>query len=251
MNCEELRDHYEIYALGIAEEPERSEIRSHLNRECGTCVAGVKKALEMAALLTSTVPQSEPSAHLRRRILTSVGVEQRRFGWAPVWAGAAVLGLALAAYLGYQDWRDAGESARLQGEMRAQGAEITRLTEAFAILNGPDTREATFGKGQPQPPRGKVFLNPAQGVLLMASNLPPAPSGKLYEMWVIPKTGKPVAAGMFQSQNDGTAMHVRRGAVDLDATGAVAVTVENESGADQPTTQPLIVAPVASAASPQ
>jgi anti-sigma-K factor RskA len=80
----------------------------------------------------------------------------------------------------------------------------------------------------------------------MASNLPPAPSGKLYEMWMIPKTGKPVAAGMFQSQTDGTAMHVRRGAVDLDATGAVAVTVENESGADQPTTSPLIVAPVAS-----
>jgi anti-sigma-K factor RskA len=80
----------------------------------------------------------------------------------------------------------------------------------------------------------------------MASNLPPAPSGKLYEMWVIPKAGKPVAAGLFQSQTDGTAMHVRRGAVDLDATGAIAVTVENESGADQPTSQPFIVAPVAS-----
>jgi anti-sigma-K factor RskA len=89
-----------------------------------------------------------------------------------------------------------------------------------------------------------VFLNPTQGVLLIASNLPPAPLGKLYEMWVIPKTGKPVAAGMFQSQSDGSAMHVRLGAVDLAATGVIAVTVENEAGVDQPTTTPVIAAPV-------
>jgi hypothetical protein len=246
MNCEQLRDHYELYALGIAEEPECNEIHSHLNRECETCMAGVKKAMEVTALLASTAPPAEPSANLRRRILASVGVEQRRFGLAPVWAAATALSLAAATYLGFQDWHYAAESSRLRSEIRQQGNEIIRLTEAFAILNGPDTRETTFGKGQPQPPRGKVFLNPTQGVLLMASNLPPAPSGKLYEMWMIPKTGKPVAAGMFQSQTNGTAMHVRRGAVDLDATGAVAVTVENESGADQPTTSPLIVASVAS-----
>jgi len=30
MNCEELREHYELYALDIAEEPERSEVRAHL-----------------------------------------------------------------------------------------------------------------------------------------------------------------------------------------------------------------------------
>ena len=27
MNCTELRDHYELYALGLAEEPGRDEIR--------------------------------------------------------------------------------------------------------------------------------------------------------------------------------------------------------------------------------
>lgn len=251
MNCEQLQDHYELYALGIAEEPERDEIRVHLNRECEACMAGVKKALEVTAMLASAAPRAEPSANLRRRVLASVGVEPQWFGWTPVWAAAAALSLATASYLGYQDWRYAAESSRLQSEIRQQGIEISRLNEAFSILNGPDTREATFGKGQPQPPRGKVFLNPTQGVLLMASNLPPAPSGKLYEMWVIPKNGKPVAAGLFQSQTDGTAMHVQRGAVDLNATGAVAVTIENEGGADQPTSQPFIVAPVTANSSPQ
>ena len=63
-------------------------------------------------------------------------------------------------------------------------------------------------------------------------------------MWVIPKAGKPVAAGMFQSNTDGSAMHVRPGTVDIQATGAIAVTVEDQAGADQPTTTPLIMAPV-------
>ena len=246
MNCDELRDHYELYALGVAEEPEHAEIRSHLNRECATCVAGVKQAVETVEMLGATAVPQQPSPGLRRRILASVGAEQRRFSWAPVWAGAAALSLAAGTYLGIQENRYAAETAQLHSELRAQSSEITRLTDAFAILNGPDTREAAFGQGRPQPPRGKVFLNPRQGVLLMASNLPPTPPGKLYEMWVIPRTGRPLPAGLFQSQNDGSAMHVRKGAVDVESTGAVAVTIENESGADQPTSQPLIVAPLAS-----
>ena len=45
MNCNELREYYELFAIGVAEEPERSEIRAHLNRKCEVCMAGVKKAL--------------------------------------------------------------------------------------------------------------------------------------------------------------------------------------------------------------
>jgi hypothetical protein len=52
---------------------------------------------------------------------------------------------------------------------------------------------------------------------------------------------------LFQAQENGSAMHVQAGTVDVRSTAAVAVTVENEAGADQPTTQPLIVATVPAA----
>ena len=246
MNCEQLRDHYDLYALGSAEPTERDEIREHLNRDCDTCIAGVRRALELAAMIGTTSPQAQPSAALRRRILASIGVEQKGFSWTPVWAGATALSLGVTTYLAVENRRYTRETSHLHSEMQTQSNEITRFSEALAILNGPDTRQASFGQGQPQPPRGTVFVNPSQGVLLIASNLPPTPTGKLYEMWMIPKTGNPVPAGLFQSQTDGRAMHVRKGAVDVESTGAVAVTVENESGADQPTSQPLIVAPLAS-----
>ena|SRR5579871_4763642 len=254
MNCHELQDHYELFALGLAEEPERSEIRTHLNRKCEVCMPGVKRALEAAALLGTTAPEAVPSPKLRRRILASAGVEPRaRFGWSTVWAVAAAFSLLLAVAFIRKDRSDARSMVEFMrafreaaGENQSLHTQIARLTQAFTIMNGPETKEAVFGGARPQPARGKIFLNPTQGVLLIASNLPPAPSGKVYEMWVIPKAGKPVPAGLFQSQRDGSAMHIRPGTVDVGTTGAIAVTVEDQAGADQPTVAPFIVAPVES-----
>jgi hypothetical protein len=60
-------------------------------------------------------------------------------------------------------------------------------------------------------------------------------------MWIV-KGGKAQAAGMFQTGADGSAMHIQRGAAEN--TEAVAVTLENEAGADQPTSTPLFAAPI-------
>ncbi len=242
MNHEELRDRYELYALGVADEAERNEIRTHLDRGCEVCMAEMKRAREMAALLGGTAAPAAPSPRLRRRILASVGFEQRRFGWAPFLAAAAALALFAAVYFSGREGEFAREATALREQIGRQNIDLTRLNEAFAILNGPDTTVVSFGAGQTQPPKGKVFVNPSQGVVMIASNLPPAPNGKAYQMWVIPQGGKPIPAGMFQSASDGTAMHVQRGAVDRNVT--VAVTLEDEAGAAQPTSTPLIVAPL-------
>jgi anti-sigma-K factor RskA len=68
-------------------------------------------------------------------------------------------------------------------------------------------------------------------------------------MWLIPKgkNPKPVRAGMFQPESDGTVMHMEHGPVDMAGTAAIAVTMEVDSGVDAPTSQPMIVAPLAPA----
>jgi anti-sigma-K factor RskA len=60
-------------------------------------------------------------------------------------------------------------------------------------------------------------------------------------MWVIPRGANPVPAGTFQSQADGTAMHVRTGPVDINGV-TIAVTLEDQAGAAQPTLPILFVA---------
>ncbi len=244
MSCDELRDHYELYAMGVAGEPEKSEIRDHLNRGCEVCMAEMKRARSLTAALSTMADPAGPSPGLRRRILASVGAERSHLGWIGFLAAAAALCLVAAVYFAGRERGVVQEAVQMRERMRRQNIELTRLNEAFAILNGPDTVVTSFGAGQQQPPKGKIFVNPAQGVLLIASNLPPAAPGKTYEMWVIPKgTGaKPVRAGEFQSDSDGTALHIRRGAVDPKNVAVVAVTLEKEGGADTPTLPPVFAA---------
>ncbi len=66
--------------------------------------------------------------------------------------------------------------------------------------------------------------------------------GKTYEMWIIPKGGKPVPAGTFAPSADGSALHLRTGAVDIASTAAVAVSIENEGGVSSPTANQIIIA---------
>lgn len=241
MTHEELRDSYELYVLGAADAAERDEIRGHLARGCEVCMAEIKRARRMAAVLGQAAEPAAPPARLRRRILASTGYEQRRFGWAPFLAAALLMALFGAFYFSGRERDYATLATRLDGELRGATIELTRLREAFAIVNGAETKVTMFGQG----PKGKVFVNPAQGVLLMASNLAQPPAGKAYEMWVVPKGGKaPLPAGTFRPDSTGSAMHIQRGAVDLNDASAVAVTLENEGGSATPTLPLVIVAPL-------
>lgn len=245
MNHSELRDHYEMYALGLADELERDEIRAHLNRGCEVCMAEMKRAREMVALLGGSPTPAAPSPKLRRRILASVGGESRGFGWAPLLAATTALAVAAAVYFGGREADFSREVIRLTQQSRAQIIELTRLNEAFSLMNSGDTTVSTFGEKKPVP-KGKLFYSPSKGALLIASSLPPAPAGKAYELWLIPKAkgGSPVRAGMFQSESDGTVIRMMPGPIDANTTAAIAVTLETEAGVDAPTTTPVIVAPL-------
>ena len=243
MNCDELRESYELYALGIAEEPDRGEIRAHLERDCPTCVPGVRGARELTSLIGATAPAVEPPARLRKRVLALAGGQtDPLLKWSRLWMAVAAGALIAAVVFSTRAQRTSEELQRVQAESAAQTRELARLSEAFAILNQPDARQVVFGGAAPQPPRGRVFLDRTRGVLLLASNLPPAPAGKTYEMWVIPKGGKPVPAGLFQSAADGTALHVRPGPVNVAGTAAVAVTLEVAAGATVPNLPPVFAA---------
>ena len=250
MTCDELRDSYELYTLGLADGPEALEIRAHLDRNCATCVPGVRGARELISIIGATAPEVEPPARLRKRVMAIAGGQAAsRWNWSPVWAAVAA-GLLIAAVVFNVRARRASDAlAQASAELRRvelesadRAHELARLNEAFAILNQPEAKQVVFGGATPQPPRGRVFLDPARGVLLLASNLPPAPAGKAYEMWVIPKGGKPVPAGLFQSAADGTAMHVQPGPVNIGGTAVVAVTLEPAAGVPQPTSTPIIAA---------
>ena len=248
MTCDELSDQYELYALGALDPEERAELDAHMRQPGDPCVDGVRRARERISALSLLSPEVRPPKRLRTRIVNSVGEPERSWNWAAPWAVATVGLAVLALWLGVarrEQMRTIAEfraaALRMTQESQRKSVELARLTEAFALMNDPAARQVVFGESTPKP-RGRVFVNPQQGVLLLASNLTPAPSGKTYEMWIIPKSGAPAPAGLFQSAGDGTAIYLRKGAVDMATAAAVAVTVEPEAGSLAPTTTPLIVA---------
>ena len=239
MSCEDLKDAFELYLLGLAEADERQEIDAHLARGCETCRKNLNDALGLNAVMLASVPNAPPRSRLKRRILAGFGVKPAGWGW--LGALAAALMLVIALWLSIQERRRASELADARQNLIRVSVERDRLAQVFNFLNQPGTRQVNFGGAQPQPPRGNVFVNDRLGVLLIAGSLPRLASGKTFEMWVIPKGGAPRPAGLFQS-NDGSAMYLLSGPVDIASLGAVAVSVEPEQGSPAPTTTPIIVA---------
>jgi anti-sigma-K factor RskA len=244
MTHEELRNMYEFYALGLLEPEERAEIEEHLSQGCETCRSGLRQAVATNSAILSFVPDVAPPKRLRARVLAGFGNPKQNWTWMAGWA-AATAGLLIAVlWFSTDAQRTRSELAVARERLAHSSSELTRVQTVLDFLNSPDTRQVTFGKSEQQPPRGTVLVNPKNGVLLVASNLPTLPSDKTYEMWLIPKGGAPKPAGLFRADEKGAAIHVIPGPVDP-TTGAVAVSVEPQAGSSAPTSTPIVVAAVA------
>lgn len=244
MRCEELRDMYELYALGVLEPEEKREIEEHLARNCEVCTPAVKRAAAINAAILSFVPDSTPPRALRDRVIASAGGGKKQFSWWPVWA-VSTAGLAVVAMTLYFQQKDVGtQLAQVKTQLSEKTVEANRATQILDFLNQPETKAVGFGGTEKVPPKGNFFVNPKGGFLMIASNLPKLETGKTYQMWVIPKGkgAKPVPAGLFRSDDRGGATHLQSGPIDVGNLAAVAVSLEPESGSAQPTTTPIIVA---------
>lgn len=228
MTCDELKPDYGAYALGIAEDPERGEIREHLERQCPVCVPGIASAMATVTAMSGAVKLVDPPKQLRKRVsaLVEPAKIESKTSWTSYlpWAITAIVSAVLLL---------------VAVPSRRPASDLARLEAAMSILNDPATRDVTFGETE-KPSRGRVFVSPLRGVVFIGASMPHLDAGRAFELWLIPASGKPVAAGTFLSREDATAVYVH----PIPATGAaaVAVTVEPEGGSEQPTTTPFIVA---------
>jgi len=125
----------------------------------------------------SSVVKLDPPAKLRVRVLAGFGIETRPF-WlrAAPWTAVAAAVVALLIVL-VPGIRKAPEDLN---------------AGAMEWLRTPGTRQFSFG-AQGSGPHGSVLVSSEKGVMLIVGNLPTAPPGKMYETWIIPKTGAPPA----------------------------------------------------------
>ena len=269
------QDYAASYALDALDDDDRAAFEEHL-AGCARCRDELAAYREAAASIALAAPQRTPPAALRARILDDVKIVRplphrpaqappvldvaqavpvngrvRPTSRAPWLLAAASLVLALGALALYAAARgriatleDGLANAQQQvGERDARIAALDAVVAERDALIGaaldPRTETATL-VAEGAPPAVRLYRNTQRGRLVIAAaNLPPAPSGRTYQLWGL-GTGAPVSLGTFDTSADGTAVI----ALPLDPAqqfAASAITEEPAGGSPAPTTQPFLL----------
>lgn len=248
-DCAQLRQDYEAYALGVLDPEERAEIDAHLNRGCPDCTTGVAQARQLVAQLAYLAPEVEPPAPLRRKVLERVGVVSApaRLRTLPVWAWAAAAALALfSIFSSYQVSRLSDELARLTARIeseRARGRELEAQLRSYermqAIVSSPEMRAVSLRPAAAPQPVIRAFWNEQLGIVLSANQMPAPASDRTYQLWVVPKKGAPIDAGIFRPDAAGTVLVVSQPNARIADAAALAITDEPAGGRPTPTLPPM------------
>ena len=234
-----------VYALGALTGEDRLWFEAYL-AEHPELNSEVEELGSVADLLALAPPEQEPPSGLRRSVLERVGaprevvsgMEARRMRRAETTrrlfrpATLAAAAAAFIAVVGLFVWNLTLQDQN--GDLRARNGD---LQEEVA-------QRRTFemeGSGLASNAGGEVLLTGEDKAVLVASELPPAPEGQVYETWII-RDGMPEPAGLFEPR-DGEAASTVEGS--MEGAEAVAVTLEPEGGSSMPTSDPILVAPLA------
>ena len=153
-----------------------------------------------------------------------------------------ILSGALAAaliFVIYDDLSHIHQIRQLLPAMKRYEHEMAGFTELRKFLQGTDAQQVTLHDKQPltKAPEGHALYSATSGRLVFtASNMPALPAGKVYQLWLLPATGKePVPAGLFTPDHQGNAAVVFPDLPINVQAGGFGVTIENEGGAAKPT----------------
>ena len=238
MNHERFDELKEAYVLGALPEEERRELEEYLARHPER-QAEVDELGAFAGLLALTPQEHEPPPALRRSIMSVVESEARsssarsepRFAGLREVFSLQNLGLAAAAVLviGLFSW-----NMLLQGEVQDLQGRVANLQES------PQSRMVALeGTGDaPQQGHAEVMILDDDRAVLMAEDMPRAPEGRTYQIWVI-EGDVPEPGGLFEPRGESVAAVVEK---PLDEGDVIAVTIEPSGGSQQPTTDPLMTA---------
>ena len=241
----------DLYALGALDSEEAQELVSHLEA-CPECMQRLGEARARVALLALAAPPREAPRRVKQLLLKQIAGQragQRHSRLAPFWPWAAPVLAALSLVLAV--WAVAlrtennalhRQARELQGKQQMMHSELTRARAVLELLTAPDTTKVTLVTGEAHPiPQGKIFYHPQKGLLFYAANLPALPSGKTYQLWLVPTQGNPISAGTFQTDARGNGEVVLPSLPPGLAAKAFAVTIEPAGGVPQPTGSKVLV----------
>ncbi|GAB4560099.1 MAG: anti-sigma factor [Anaerolineae bacterium] len=237
-----MTEHAEIealipaYAIGAADPEERELIEAHL-RQCGRCRALLADYRLLADEMAQAVPLVDAPRHLADDLRRRLAAERRAIPasaprprlWRPMaWVGLAATLILLLGTNFYWAMR----TRQLSEEVAIQATAIVALAEAPTV---------TLEGDEPAPnARGVLYLEPdATVAILHVYGLPPLPSDKVYQLWLI-RDGQRDSGGLLRVDENGEGVLLVRAPRPLREYQAVGITIEPEGGSPGPTSPRVI-----------
>lgn len=249
MNGHEIHALSGAYAVDALDPAEKALFEEHL-AACAACQAEVASLQEATALLPETTETAPPAA-LRDRVLAEIRTIRPLPPETPAVPAAPTTGTTTGAATGtpvtplrpHRRWT-----------MLAAAAAVLAVVSGGAVVyeqvSGPGQSEATntvdrvlqAGDAKrvtvtlPGGVRATLIRSVAEGkAVLVTRNMPAAPQGKVYELWLQTTGGAMVPAGLMKEAGSRTVLLQGDAA---SATGA-GITVEPEGGSESPTSEPI------------
>ena len=220
----ELKDSLACYLLGELAPSDIAAIEKHLALGCSSCEEDVAQLRESLTSLVCSIPLSNPSESVKEKLLNRVSSEtrpQKPFKliiptkpWYQTTlnllgriAASLVILLLLAETVYLIEFN---KRARLQASL--QEAQINTLKEQInqkqKVISsiGSSRRLIILDSKLINKASGQAFWDTNQNTwLFYISNLPPAPKGKVYQLWFITGDKNVVSGGIFQTDATGNA----------------------------------------------
>ncbi len=230
MDCDQVRELLDAYALGAAEADEAARLEEHV-ADCVRCWSSLNEAQQAAAAIALSTAFQRAPASLRKRILAETERGERRGvpellqfvrGLWPVGAGivtaAAAASLTFAFFLQTEVDDLRGENDQLSAVIENTGERLTeeqqlistevetaseRLTEQqqiMAVIGAPDVQQVTLDPTDSTTSAGAVYhSSDSTGTgALLCNNLPALQVGQEYKVWFLTQDHS-YEAGGFQT----------------------------------------------------
>jgi anti-sigma-K factor RskA len=252
---DELLEMADAYVLGILSEADARAFAAHLSG-CERCQRETREYALVAEGLGRALPQASLPPALRARVLaraTAPVASSETGDRVPAGAGVsrgAWLALAaslVAMVMAGLAWQYREEAQRARSEEQAARQQVVALEQQVAALesaaaSAAQTRAVLSAadlarvdlSGQAAAPSaaGRVFWSATHGLVFAATNLPPLPPGRVYQLWVV--ADAPVSAGIAEPGPSG-AVGVTSRPSPASPPKAFALTIEPEGGRPSPT----------------
>ncbi len=216
MDGQDMKDLAAAYALGALDPAEARSFEAFLATSRGGAArgGGVPRGRRTPRHDDGEGIGPGPSSDLRNRVLARVVQEKvvplkPRHRWTqldPVGSGRRRSACGRA---GAPDDRAspaggrAGQRAiaELQRDFGATQAQLAAREATLNAILEPDVRLTTLTSTSTPAPVIQLFMNPKKRVALIhAFNLQPTESGRVYQLWFIPKGGKPIPSVTFNAE---------------------------------------------------